>query len=505
MKMLKTLASSKTLRLALCLGLALLVALLVMWGTTVRAAVPQPRYVDGVSGSDDSDCTDSSAPCATIGHALDQAEPGDTIRIAEGVYYEALDLVENVTLLGGYEATGWTRDIASYPTIIDGTGSSDRVFDIPPGLEVNLEGLTVQGGEPVLEGGALFINGATVVISATVIRENRSGSHGGGVWVEGSVNLLLDNSALVNNSAGLRGGGLAGCCFDPGSSIELLGVQVQGNTAGSDGGGLAVDGAPIIITASQILSNTSGTSGGGVHATDLEVVDSEIRGNEANGTGVVFGGGIAMSTWADNRLVVRDSTVSNNRAIGTAQSIGGGVDAERAQATLERIIVRGNQAQYNAGISLYQTVLTMTNSLVVSNTGPGISGLVTGTIVNVTAADNAGTGLRVEGEVAITNSILYDNGDSDYLCAGDCTLAYSDVGDGDTTGLGNISMDPLFVNAAGGDYRIQSESPCRNAGTPAGAPPDDLEGTLRDAWPDMGAYEWRGYVLLPLVLRNWGP
>jgi predicted outer membrane repeat protein len=500
----KALITSQALQLGFTLGLALLAVMMVMWSTTARAAVPQPRYVDGVSGSDDTDCTNSSDPCATIAYALNQAEAGDTVLVAEDVYNEALDLAQNVTLLGGYEAIGWTRDIESHPTVIDASGSGDRAFSIPPGLQVTLEGLTVQGGEPTLEGGAVFINGATVVISATVIQENSSDSHGGGVWVEGSANLLIVNSGLLSNSAGGRGGGLAGSGFNPGSSIELLGVLVQDNNAGSDGGGLAVDGAPTIVTASRILSNTSGTSGGGIHATDLEVVASEIRGNEANGTNTVLGGGIAMSTWLDeNRLVIRDSVVSDNAAISTDESIGGGIDAERSRATIERTVVRGNEAQYNAGISLYQTVLTMTNSLVISNTGPGISGQAAGTIVNVTAATNAGPGVQIgiDSTVAITNSILWGNGGDDYVCAGDCTLAYSDVGVGDTAGPGNISEDPLFLNAAGGDYRLQTGSPCRNTGTTDGAPLDDITGHLRDAWPDMGAYEWIG-IFLPLVMSN---
>jgi predicted outer membrane repeat protein len=499
---LQALAFSRKLRLGLCLGLALLAVMLVMWGTTARAAPSQSRYVDGVGGSDDSECTNSSDPCATIAYALNQAEPGDTVLVAEDVYCETLDLAKNVTLLGGYEATGWTRDIASHPTAIDASGSGDRVFSIPPGLEVTLEGLTVQGGEPTLEGDGVFINGATVVISATVIQENSSSSHGGGVWVEGSANLRLVNSALLNNSAALRGGGLAGCCFDPGSSIELLGVLVQDNTAGSDGGGLAVDGAPTTIASSQILSNTSGTTGGGIQATDLEIVETKVRWNEANGTGTVFGGGIAMTTWADNRLMIRDCVVSDNAAISTEESIGGGIDAERSRATIERTVVRDNVAQYNAGISLYQTVLTMTNSLIISNTGPGISGEAEGTIVNVTAADNTGPGVQISGTVAITNSVLWGNGGSDYTCVGDCALAYSDVGVGDTTGPGNISEPPLFVNALGGDYHLQTGSPCRNTGTADGAPLDDIEGNPRDAWPDMGAYEWQARVFLPLVMND---
>ena len=43
-------------------------------------------------------------------------------------------------------------------------------------------------------------------------------------------------------------------------------------------------------------------------------------------------------------------------------------------------------------------------------------------------------------------------------------LNYSNVGDTNWPGTGNISSDPLFVNAASRDYRLASNSPCRGAG-----------------------------------------
>jgi hypothetical protein len=55
------------------------------------------------------------------------------------------------------------------------------------------------------------------------------------------------------------------------------------------------------------------------------------------------------------------------------------------------------------------------------------------------------------------------------------------------------------------DYRLQDGSPAIDAGTPDGAPAGDIEGTLRDATPDMGAYEWveGSYTIyLPLVIKN---
>jgi hypothetical protein len=48
----------------------------------------------------------------------------------------------------------------------------------------------------------------------------------------------------------------------------------------------------------------------------------------------------------------------------------------------------------------------------------------------------------------------------------------------------------MFVDPDNGDYHLQGGSPCIDAGTPVGAPADDIEGNPRDdGYPDMGAYE----------------
>jgi hypothetical protein len=53
------------------------------------------------------------------------------------------------------------------------------------------------------------------------------------------------------------------------------------------------------------------------------------------------------------------------------------------------------------------------------------------------------------------------------------------------------------------DYRLLPGSPAIDAGTPTGAPLTDIEGTPRDATPDMGAYEYTPPkpIYLPLVVR----
>jgi len=78
----------------------------------------------------------------------------------------------------------------------------------------------------------------------------------------------------------------------------------------------------------------------------------------------------------------------------------------------------------------------------------------------------------------VTNSIVRGN-DPDQL---NLTNAdYSNVEDG-APGIGNIDVDPGFVDAANDDYRLRADSPCIDAGNPLGPP--DADGTP----PDLGAY-----------------
>ncbi|NOZ48986.1 MAG: hypothetical protein GXP37_02920 [Chloroflexi bacterium] len=105
----------------------LLYALLLIAGQEVSANAlvsTSVRYVDGAAGVDVGECQDPAHPCGSISYAISQTAVGDSILVAEGIYTENLDVGVPVSLTGGYEAGGWTRDLAQHETIIDGSGAA---------------------------------------------------------------------------------------------------------------------------------------------------------------------------------------------------------------------------------------------------------------------------------------------------------------------------------------------------------------------------------------------
>ena len=65
-----------------------------------------------------------------------------------------------------------------------------------------------------------------------------------------------------------------------------------------------------------------------------------------------------------------------------------------------------------------------------------------------------------------------------------------------STIVGNISMDPQFVDPTVPDVHLRSNSPCIDAGTDVGLPYLGLA-------PDMGAFEFVAYQMhLPLILKE---
>ncbi|MCW5551686.1 MAG: hypothetical protein KIS67_05895 [Verrucomicrobiae bacterium] len=435
------------------------------------------RYVDINSANPTPPYTDWATAATNIQDAVDAAAGGDQILVTNGVYQTGGKIVAaagstttnrvavtkplglqsvngpEVTVIKGYQVPGITNG-----------NSAIRCVYLTNGA--NLSGFTLTGG-------------------ATA--GDYDGGDGGGAWCE-SNDAVITNCLLVGNSAFYSGGGAY--------QGALNHCTLSGNSASN----MDLNGY-----------------GGGVYGGTLN--NCSLIGNSA----AVFGGGAAASTLNDCALVANWSaeagggamwgTLNNCTLSGNSASESGG-GAEKS--TLNNCRLTDNSAYNGAGA--YEG--TLNNCIVISNRAEGFGGGVNGSTLNnciltanlafVGGGANGGklNNCTVTGNFAgeffgegggvrfsqLNNCIVFFNFASDPSLenfiggsfSNSCTIPLP------SNGVGNITNAPLFVDQAGGNLRLQSNSPCVDAGGSAyEAGSSDLDGRprIQGGIVDMGAYE----------------
>jgi hypothetical protein len=285
------------------------------------------------------------------------------------------------------------------------------------------------------------------------------------------------------------------------------GLTNAANTVVNRGGGSRVFNlsvAGVVLDGLTIRGGVAGGAGGGVYMPNGGTVQNCIvRNNQGSGENL-GGGGVYMVGGALSNCIVQANTVDS-------RAPGGGINANNSQIINCQVIGNINNSGMNnspiAGCGIYAQGSTLIrNCLIASNVqsigawnGVNAGGVYGGRIENCTIVGNRApaTAGGVYGSV-VTNSIVWNNttvSGTGTNYGGSCTFAYSCTAPL-PAGTGNMMSDPLFVNAAAGDYRLASEppaSPCNDKGTNLGwmTGAVDLGGNLRIQHNivDMGAYE----------------
>ena len=200
-------------------------------------------------------------PFCTIDEAIGASASGDTIHIAPGVYFENLTVPRDLTFSG-------TQGLAE--TIVDGD-RNDSVFFVDTGVSVTFEGLTIRKGE-ALGGGGIRIEGLTnVTVRDCLVTCNRcvncDGSGGGGIGtapsVGGAINITIENSTVSNNGTFSQ---VPGAGFEEGGGIRhstigdlvIRDSAILDNQSDLQGGAIATTDARMMITNTTISGNTAG-------------------------------------------------------------------------------------------------------------------------------------------------------------------------------------------------------------------------------------------------------
>ena len=368
----------------------------------------------------------------------------NSIYIPEGVY---LISIPSVFLLEvDMSIIGAGEDLS----IIDGNSITSIFYN--DNSVVEIQDLTISKGGNIESGAGINNSGGILSIINCSILDNHASSYanGYGAGIYNSGDLTIVDSLVANNSIDAHsayGGGIFN--YPPGTILIVntifRGNEVNGNYA--DGGALFL-------------------GGGGV-----EIIDSTVTTNSANGVYGFAGGGVFNMA----PLTLRNSSIINNNA-----SVGGGIYFHQNSASVINTTISNNRAGYRgSGIYHFNGTTYLQNSTVSNNLNKGA----------IYFASN--------GSFTVKNSIVsynpsnctgYNVASDGYNISDDTTCSYFGPND-------QNNVDPMLgpLQDNGGlsfTHALQLGSPAIDTGDSVDCPVTDQRGYLRDSVCDRGSYEY---------------
>ncbi len=391
-------------------------------------------YVSVDTGNDSNTGTSPGTALKSITRALAKAAAGTRILVAAGNYTSATETFPlSVANLYGLELLGTN----AAKTVINAAGANRQVLTMAycyPASRV--EGLTLTRGSwntgVQAQGGGLHLSHCDVDVSGCVITNNYLYTS---TWADG-------NSPWGSKGAGVYASASQGTITD---CLVANNLGEGWYPLNMYGGGLFLEAGTWTLDRVRVSRNTTSVAG------------------STYGTTSAFGGGLYLN----GTVTIRNSLIDAN-------------DAKSTSTTGK--VPRGDAAYVAGGTVAFENCTVVTNH----------------PVAHARAGDSYTGGLGIErgaGTLTLRNSILWGNGTN---VLGTATLNFCNVGvvQSSVTTNNCISEDPLFVDPAGGNYRLQVRpvrSPSLNAGEyqiwMEGAA--DLDGNPRvlNKVVDMGAYE----------------
>jgi hypothetical protein len=422
------------------------------------------------SGGSDSNAGTLAAPFATIGHGVSMlSAAGDVLNVRAGTYNESVVIWQkNGTSTNPIRVQNYSGETP----VIDGTGtSSSSVVSIDSSSYVRFDGFEVKNGP---NGGIGVRNCNNVKVRWNSVHDMQSGG----------INAWSSSSSTVGTTHDIT--------FD-GNDIKNCVLSNSARTATSW---------------SQALSS--------FRADNVSFVNNYVHGNYGEGIDFIVGdyGTISNNTACDNfstniyidngRHVTVDSNYMPTGCSGNATlyyrngNPGGGISVANEYYTEQKpstdlLIINNITAwcsngfgygnwEYGGGLH-YTTVAnntfyhSMTDTIVIQDNGTNQTDT---TVIENNIIDAYTTQYSAEAPSA---GITWRNNDW-----------FGGLSGHTFPGPGDITTDPQLVNPSNGgsanDYKLQSTSPCINAGYTESAVTHDYWGTARPSGAyDIGAHE----------------
>lgn len=297
--------------------------------------------------------------------AIASAQPGDTIRFNSNLAGQTIALnsgqleIDKELIVDGADAPGLT---------VSGN-STTRVMRLQGGQNLTLRNLIVADGVTSDRGGGILAEqGSNLVVENSQINNNTAGV-GGGILAEFRANATVVNTTFDGNNSISGNDERSGGAIASESEGDLTVRDSEfTNNSGINGGAINVVHTNLIVENSTFQNNTSTANGstretfgyggaiytdgaspndGGVTSGQIIIRNSRIESNQGQGQG----GGAFLFVYPPDEVIVEDSVILDNqlRESPNGDALGGGIRHGNGDLTIRDTTVANNSSERQGG------------------------------------------------------------------------------------------------------------------------------------------------------------
>lgn len=299
--------------------------------------------------------------------------------------YGAIYTIGEVSSLAKFNMTGGTisKNVSSSGGGVMVWTNSEFTMEGTYALITENYAVGNKAGGGLGNGGAVYVQNGTFNLKGGQLTNNRAVRYGGAVNTNESATFKISGITEISGNIANHGGGFSQEQGECSMSLDGSGIQIKGNIAKTNGGGLMIEKGSLYINNATISGNSAGSKGGGVSFYVYRIegdvqVDVEgtsiISNNKAN----VSGGGID--------IYVSPNTEEKDKSA----QLDGNADLNSVFANLKSGNLNNNSSPIGAGINIY--IKTETNATGSTNAATVTLGTnkTSATIYNNMATDNGG-------------------------------------------------------------------------------------------------------------------